>query len=221
MNEAKFDIVFDSQKVFRTLLDTFAYPGKVVRIPDLKIVPPEGISKAPVGVLLTLLDHEAGFAVSASDKKQRKKIEEYLILNTGSRLKELESADFILTLGELPQLRKIKRGSLEYPDEGATIVYVVEEIGESLSEINSVSLTLSGPGINGKRKVASKGLKKQEFMKIMEINKGFPLGIDFVFADRKDKFFALPRSTKIVEVKEALSTYEEIQSTRKGGVKEA
>lgn len=212
MKETKFDIICDSQKIFRTLLDAFAHPGEVVKISDLKIVPPIGISKASAGVLFTLLDFEVGFAVSTSNKKQKEKIEEYFIINTGSRLKNLESADFILALGELPQLERIKKGSLEYPDQGATIVYSVEEVneprpcmqgrGESLSGAESVSLTLTGPGIKGKRNLALKGLKKQELIKIMEVNKEFPLGTDFVFTDREDKFFALPRSTKIVEVKE-------------------
>lgn len=202
MKETKFDIIFDSQKIFRTLLDAFAHPGKVVKISDLKIAPPTGISKASTGVLFALLDFEVGFAVSTSNKKQKEKIEEYFIINTGSRLKNLESADFILALGELPQLERIKKGSLEYPDQGATIVYSVEEVNESLSGAESVSLTLTGPGIKGKRNLALKGLKKQELIKIMEVNKEFPLGADFVFADREGNFFALPRSTKIVEVKE-------------------
>ncbi len=202
MKETKFDTIFDSQKIFRILLDAFAHPGKVVKISDLKITPPSSISKISAGVLFTLLDLEVGFAVSASDKEQREEIEEYFIINTGSKLKNLESADFILVFGEFPQLEKMKKGSLEYPDEGATVVYSVEEVNENLSGVDSVNLTLTGPGINGKRKLSLKGLKKQEFIKIMEINKEFPLGIDFVFMDRKGKFFALPRSTKIIEVKE-------------------
>ncbi|MBT9137904.1 MAG: Alpha-D-ribose 1-methylphosphonate 5-triphosphate synthase subunit PhnH [Dehalococcoidia bacterium] len=219
MRETKFDTIFDSQKIFRTLLDAFAHPGKVVKISGLRIGPPSGISKASAGVLFTLLDLEVGFAVSTCDKKQSEKIAEYFIINTGSRLKNLESADFILALGELPELERIKKGSLEYPDEGATIVYAVEEVneprpfylrrdttcqkGRGLSGIDSVRLTLTGPGINGERHLSLKGLKKQEVIKIMEVNKEFPLGIDFVFTDRKDKCFALPRSTRIVEVKEA------------------
>lgn len=212
MKETKFDIVFDSQRIFRILLDAFAHPGKVGKISDLKIAPPLNISKASAGILFTLLDLEAGFAVSASDKKQREKIEEYFIRNTGSRLKNLESADFILAPGELPKLKRIKKGSLEYPDEGATVICSVEKIneprpctqgrGESLSGVDSLSLTLSGPGISGKKNLALKGLKKQEVIKIMEANKEFPLGIDFVFTDKKNKFFVLPRSTKIIEIKE-------------------
>jgi alpha-D-ribose 1-methylphosphonate 5-triphosphate synthase subunit PhnH len=202
MKETKFDTIFDSQKIFRILLDAFAHPGKVVKISNLKIAPPSNISKASAGVLFTLLDHEVGFAVSTSNEKQKEEIEEYFIINTGSRLKSLESADFILMLGALTKLEKIKKGSLDYPDQGATIVYSVEEIGEGNPEGDSVSLTLAGPGINGKRYLALKGLKKQEVIKIMEVNKEFPLGVDFVFTDKEDRLFALPRSTKIVEVKE-------------------
>jgi len=201
VKETKFDIICDSQKIFRTLLDAFAHPGKVVKISDLKIVPPIGISKASAGVLFTLLDFEVGFAVSTSNKKQKEKIEEYFIINTGSRLKNLESADFILALRELPQLERIKKGSLEYPDQGATVIRVIEEIGENLKR-DSLILTLTGPGINGKKTVSLRRVKKEEIMKIVKVNEEFPLRIDFLFVDKKDKFFALPRSTKIVEVKE-------------------
>ena len=212
MKEINFDIVFDSQKIFRILLNAFAHPGKVVEISDLKIAPPLNVSRASCGILFTLLDLEVGFSVCASNKRQKEKIEEYFIINTGCRLETIESADFILAFGELPHLERIKRGSLEYPDQGATVIYSVEEIdeprpgtqgwGESLLKIGSLTLTLTGPGINGKKVLSVKGLKKQEVMKIIEVNKEFPLGADFVFVGRKDKFFALPRSTKIVEVKE-------------------
>ena len=174
----------------------------IQRIPDLEIAPPLNISRASCGILFTLLDLEVGFSVCTSNKRQKEKIEEYFIINTGCRLETIKSADFILALGELPQLERIKRGSLEYPDQGATVIYSVEEINQSLLGVNSISLTLTGPGINGKRVLSLKGLKKQEVMKIIEVNKEFPLGVDFVFVGRKDKFFALPRSTKIVEVKE-------------------
>ena len=63
-------------------------------------------------------------------------------------------------------------------------------------------MTLTGPGINGKKTVSLRRVKKEEIMKIVKVNEEFPLRIDFLFVDKKDKFFALPRSTKIVEVKE-------------------
>ncbi len=203
MKETGFDMIFDSQKIFRLLLDAFAHPGKIAKITDLQITPPPGMNKMSAGVLLALLDLEVGFAVVAGDKKQGEKIEQYLILNTGCGLKNLESADFILARDELPPVNRIKKGSLEYPDQGATIVYSAEEISESLSGVGAVNLTLAGPGIKGKRSLALRGLDKREILKIMEINKEFPLGADFVFTDNQEGFCALPRSTKIVEVKEA------------------
>lgn len=202
MKETGFDTVFDSQKIFRSLLDAFAHPGKIAKITDLQITPPPGVSKISAGVLLALLDLEVGFAVVAGDTQQKEKIEKYLMLNTGCGLKSPESADFILALDKLPPVNRIKKGSLEYPDEGATIVYCAEEVNESLSGAGSVNLTLTGPGINGKSNLALRGLDKREVLKIMEINKEFPLGADFVFTDKKESFCALPRSTKIVEVKE-------------------
>ncbi len=200
MKEINFDIVFDSQKIFRVLLDTFARPGKINKITDLKIKPPLNVSKVALGIFFTLLDLEVGFYVWCFDEQKRRKIEEYIMLNTGSNPRDLESADFVLALNELSELKKVKKGSLEYPDQGATVVRVVEEIGENLE---GDFLTLTGPGINGKKTVSLRGVKRKEIIEIIEVNKDFPLGIDFLFVDKKDKVFALPRSTKIVEVKEA------------------
>ena len=74
MIETKFDIIFDSQKIFRTVLDAYAYPGKVVKIPNIETSLPPDSSKAALAILLTLLDHEVGFAVAANDKKQREEM---------------------------------------------------------------------------------------------------------------------------------------------------
>ena len=201
MKEINFDIVFDSQKIFRVLLDTFARPGKINKITDLKIKPPLNVSKAALGIFFTLLDLEVGFYVWCFDEQKRRKIEEYIVLNTGSNPRDLESADFVLAFNKLSELKEVKKGSLEYPEQGATVVRVVEEIGENL-EGNFLTLTLTGPGINEKKAVSLKGVKREEIIEIIEVNKDFPLGIDFLFVDKKDKIFAFPRSTKIVEVKE-------------------
>jgi len=220
MKEINFDIVFDSQKIFRVLLDAFARPGKINKITDLKIKPPLNVSKAALEIFFTLLDLEVGFYVWCFDEQKRRKIEEYIVLNTGSNPRDLESADFVLALNDLSELKKVKKGGLEYPEQGATVVRVVEEIGENL-EGNFLTLTLTGPGINGKKTVSLRGVKREEIIEIIEVNKDFPLGIDFLFVDKKDKILALPRSTKIVEVYPAFSTCQEIPSARKGGVKEA
>jgi len=114
MKETNFDMVFDSQRIFRILLDAFARPAKINEIKDLKIMPPLNISKASLGILFTLLDLEVGFCVWCPDEQKKEKIEKYIMLNTESIPKNLESADFILVLEDSPDLKKIKKGSLDF-----------------------------------------------------------------------------------------------------------
>jgi alpha-D-ribose 1-methylphosphonate 5-triphosphate synthase subunit PhnH len=106
------------------------------------------------------------------------------------------------------EILKAKRGTLEYPDTGATVIYSIC----SLSQIppypplvkggirGDLRLTLKGPGINGEISPFLSGVSKREFLYLKEINSEYPLGIDSVFIDSANRIMCIPRSTTI-EVK--------------------
>jgi alpha-D-ribose 1-methylphosphonate 5-triphosphate synthase subunit PhnH len=106
------------------------------------------------------------------------------------------------------EILKAKRGTLEYPDTGATVIYSIC----SLSQIppspplvkggirGDLKLTLKGPGINGEISPFLSGVSKREFLYLKEINSEYPLGIDSVFIDSANRIMCIPRSTRI-EVK--------------------
>lgn len=186
------DFESDSQIVFRSILDGFSYPGKVIDLSFLKIDPCFGLNKACIGILFTLLDQEVSFTISPYTKE----IEKYFFVHTQTKLENVKNADFVLSLGKLSEIDEVKKGDLLYPERGATVIYIIEEMREE-KRTDFLNLVLTGPGIKEKREISLKGIDKEEILKIKEVNNEFPLGVDFIFTDEKNKVFCLPRSTEV------------------------
>jgi alpha-D-ribose 1-methylphosphonate 5-triphosphate synthase subunit PhnH len=185
--------LFCAQSIFRTLLDSMARPGKVSKLPDQALDSPIECFY-PFLLLFTLLDPEVGFKVldpkGCVDKAE---VARYISSNTGGTDLPLRDADFILIFGGSSErsIPDIKRGSPEYPDESATLIYQVENIGAGHT------FTLSGPGIHSECQVAIEGIDLEEIGALVEANQDFPMGLDAIFVDRTGKFICLPRSTKV------------------------
>jgi len=165
------------QRVFRRLLDCFAYPGRVA---------PSGDSghTALITVLATLLDGETSLAdphrqIAAADWPKLQ-----------ARRDSAESAAFVVADGArapdfCPQL-----GSLESPERGATVVLTVTAVGEGQR------LRLSGAGIDGHSELAVNGLHPGWINARADWVAAFPLGVDVILCDGAH-FAALPRTTHI------------------------
>jgi len=168
---------------FRVLLQGMSHPGRVFPLPGL---PGEG--SAAVELLGCLMDNEVGFAVIGDRDMERE-----IARHTDSRPVSLEDADFIIaqhgtTMGRLAHFR---RGSLEYPDTGATVLYLVEVLSET------AGVVLSGPGIDGTTSLRISGLDPGEWQLFREVNSEFPLGVDAIFLDRSGNIACIPRSSRI------------------------
>lgn len=188
------DPLFLSQSVYRALLDVMSRPGSVRSLTaDLYHIWPSGM----LAVAATLLDQEVGFCV-LGDSGLSQAIKEV----TGGRCTPLETADFIfVTNGDSGgHIRHAKRGSQEYPDLGATIVYLVERLEGNAGH---GAISLRGPGIEDRATPLIAGLGPQELSLVQEINYEYPLGIDLLLIDRENKIMALPRSLRITSAKEA------------------
>lgn len=191
-----------TQKTFRTLLQAMSHPGRVYQLEQKaedrsQITDKYNLSPVFYSlsfVLQTLLDHEAGFCVVGKGKEYLKTAISEL---TGCPPKDISDADFIIISdGEsYGEILKAKRGSLAYPDTGATVIYAVESLSDSGNE-KPVAI-LKGPGIRNYIAPCIHGLGKNEFFYIKEINSEFPLGIDCIFIDNESRIMCIPRSTKI------------------------
>lgn len=143
----------------------------------------------------TLLDHEVGLAVVG--KQVDTKMIKEITLSTGCFCTSVHKADYIMVAGGSSggALRDACKGTLEYPDQGATVIYPVQSLGRGC-----VSLVLKGPGIKDTCEVQLEGADMSELELAAELSSEFPLGLDLIFAD-KSSLMAIPRSTDFVSIK--------------------
>jgi len=168
---------------FRAILQGMSHPGKVYPLPDLP-----GAGSAAVEILGCLMDNEVSFAVIGD-----RDMETVLARHTDSRPVSSDDADYIVVRNGTTQgkLANFKRGSLEYPDTGATVLYLVEEVSEA------AGVVLSGPGVNGTASLRITGLDPSELQLLRQVNSEFPLGVDAIFLDQGGNLACIPRSSRI------------------------
>jgi alpha-D-ribose 1-methylphosphonate 5-triphosphate synthase subunit PhnH len=192
LRERRFDFTFDSQALFRRLLDATARPGTLVRLEPPVLEVPAPALRPACALLLALLDLEVGIHVVGADAPR---LADYLVANTGAMLMPLEAADFVLVAGPDSggRIRRCKRGSLAAPHEGATLVYAPHALGAAPAE-GRLALRLRGPGIPETRHLAVAGVSEAEIAAWRSLV-DFPLGVDIWLAAADGTLAVLPRST--------------------------
>jgi len=168
------------QAQFRLLLEAMSYPGRCYSLLNISEE-----NSAALAVLAVLMDSE----VSLADPHFRLEEGDWPLLQVNS--KELDEADYILcdgskTLDFLPKL-----GSLACPEQSATLILVVEQLGQG-----DINLKLTGPGINGVNELRMNGLAPHWLTMRSDSNGTFPLGVDWILVD-KTQMVALPRTTQV------------------------
>lgn len=183
-----------NQKNYRSLLDAMSRPGRVVRLEVLNANSPLAGAMA-LGECL--LDNEVSLCVIGSNGAQA--LQTDLVAATQARTEPLTLADFVFVLGGRSQggARLAKRGSLESPEDGATLVYCMDS--ELEDETGRLRIHLTGPGIPGQEGIVPqmRGIAVEEFKELMEVNAGYPLGVDLFFVRPNGELMGLPRSTSI------------------------
>jgi alpha-D-ribose 1-methylphosphonate 5-triphosphate synthase subunit PhnH len=190
--EIQYDEIFDAQEHYRLLLDSMARPGKINVMPRLERTTPQGIHAAGALVGFALLNSDVSFYV---DGPSAEDVSLYLLVNTSARPAEAEEADYIYIDGTAAAeiLYRLKTGTLPYPENSATVIAAVEELGGETGLV----LTLSGPGVDGERKLSVTGLDVALLEALVTINAEFPLGIDVVLTDPTGRIACIPRSSRV------------------------
>lgn len=169
------DPVTDTRRTFDGLLSAMSRPGSVHSVP----------SPADHAVIATLVDHEV--TVATDDERLRE------TLSGQGRFNPTSAADatvvHVLDHTNV-DVRECKRGSLVEPSDGATLVYRVETLSTGASD--GTTVTLSGPGVDGTRRV-SVSLPETELSALAKVQSAYPRGVDAVFAT-EDRLAAIPRS---------------------------
>lgn len=201
IREAAYDEVFDSQRHFRTILDSMSRPGKINRFDELGFEPPKDFLKATTAVCLSLLNHDVSFYISRGNPSD----EDFLRANTGSRPVGMEEADFLIVgEDESPDLiRLVKEGILTYPEQGATIV--IQTKGISSERVDGYfGIRMEGPGVDGVKELYVAKLGSGWIEALREKNSEFPLGVDVIMTDDSfdgsSKVVCIPRSSTLSEI---------------------
>jgi alpha-D-ribose 1-methylphosphonate 5-triphosphate synthase subunit PhnH len=185
------DAVFNSQEVFRALMDAMASPGQVIDVGNLTAAP-SPISSVAASVAATLFDHDATVWCDKSITGSAAAIG-WLKFHTGLELTTNPSDAQFALIGDLetmPSFESFAKGTSEYPDRSTTIILQVDGFNRP------DELTLKGPGIQEAQVFAPSQLPRM-FVDQWAANRGaFPRGIDLIFAG-KGALAALPRTTRI------------------------
>lgn len=167
------------QALFRRILDVAARPGQIADLSDLLEDRP-----AALAALATFCDNTQTLAdltgaLSATD---------LAFLDVGTATPE--KAGFILADGTMAPAFAPRLGTLDTPEDGATLVVMVESLTDG------AGLTLTGPGIKGRATISPKGLAPGWLTARARWCADFPMGVDMVLADAT-RLTVIPRTTKI------------------------
>ena len=114
---------------------------------------------------------------------------------TGAPLVEPAQARFVLTLSEptADSLGTVKTATASDPHTACLVVQRVEKLGPD----GEVTLTLTGPGVDGQCDLGVTGLSPEFFATRAELCANFPAGIDVLLVTDAGEVAALPRTTVV------------------------
>ncbi len=201
--ETIYDPVFDAQAHYRLLLDSMARPGKINVLPRLELSVPPGTSLTDAAALVgfALLNADISFFADGEDAEFATR---YLLVNTSGKPVDAEEADFVFASGAASGVlvESMKKGTLPYPEEGATLVVSIDAL---TAEAQGLAITLQGPGVAGKKTFFVRGLNVGLLSALQHSNMEFPLGVDLILVDAHGHLACIPRSSQVSW--EVISTY--------------
>lgn len=179
----QFDEVFDTQAVFRKLLEGTSNPGRTVSIaPQTKKM--FGEHGAFLALGMTLLDNEVSFSSCGNEI-----LREELQLVTLSEEKAICEVDYIFvtnaqTLSAI--FVQAKCGTLMDPHRSATLI--IRDSGEP-----EQIMMLYGPGIDGTMEFSCSETVQQAIALRDQQEYEYPMGVDLIFVTDSGDVTCIPR----------------------------
>ncbi len=183
LRKHNFHEVFDSQGVFRLILEAMSNPGRVVSI---KFHADKLFGNNPfmLALAMTLLDTEVSFNTC-----ENRELSDEIVSLTLSRREQLSDADFVFVCNQdnlSDVISNAKCGTLSDPHKSATLI--VQNGGKDV-----YPMCIHGPGIDGKQTVFVSELVKQALQLRDNQCYEYPQGIDYLFINDAGEMFAIPR----------------------------
>lgn len=167
------------QALFRRILDAVARPGQIADLADLLDGQP-----AALAALATFCDNTQTLADMTGTLTRT----DVAFLDVAKAMPD--HAAFILTMGTDAPGFAPRLGSLDAPENGATVAVIVDSL------TGGPPLRLTGPGIKSETGLSPLGLAPDWLAARARWCADFPMGVDMVLADATH-LAVLPRTTKI------------------------
>ena len=179
----------DSQHLFRSVLEAFSHPGRIVSLRDAPAAA-DPLSRAATAFVLTLVDRDTPLWLAPAFDTAP--VRDFVRFHTGAPIavRPADALFAVLTSERLPSLDGFPIGTDPYPDRSATLII------ELPSLTGGPQRWWRGPGIETRECVALAGLPDRFWTEWAANRALFPCGIDLVFASGSD-LIALPRSIAV------------------------
>ena len=181
------DAVFDSQRVFRLVLDAMARPGRPVTL-DLDLDPPVPLDPMTAAVCLALVDFETPLWLDVPGAAA-----DYLHFHCGCPMaaRPAEAVFAVITdAAAMPELGAFSQGSDEAPETSATLLIQAQGL------VEGEGLRLTGPGIENEARLRIDGLPARFMEQWADNHALFPRGVDaLIVAD--GRVAGRPRTTRV------------------------
>lgn len=184
------DPVFDSQRIFRAVLEAMARPGRILDVAGIFEAPPP-LDPAATAVCLALLDFDTPLWLDSLAATEG--AVDYLRFHCGAPLVAAPAeARFALIADPhgLCGLEAFDNGTDEYPDRSATLILQVQSLTGGRGR------RLHGPGIAGEIRLDVDGVPPRLWADWKANHARFPRGVDLIFS-AGTVVAALPRSVRV------------------------
>ena len=188
----------ESHDVFRSMLDSLSRPGTISQLTALESV---DVPRCIIP-LLAIVDVETRFAV-IDNISTAHNWSALIGSATGAPPASLAESSWVVALSEPTRdnMEDLPRGSALAPERGCGLVVgcalLSEGFDHSDSTQESISIALTGPGVDGQKIVTISGISNYFFESLCDLNGSFPAGVDVWMVDQSGQILALSRSTQI------------------------
>lgn len=190
--------IIGTQQTFRVALAAMTTPGRIGQLawePELsdQIAGPDRWLAA---LLLALADHEVSLAVELADRSATVSAE--IGRWTRAATATPDTADMVVAEAatiESGLPARLRRGSLQYPDDAALLIIQVGRLGADAS--GGTDLSLEGPGVDGRISLRVDDLGPALIASRDVAVSQYPTGIDLLLVDRDGRIAGIPRTTVI------------------------
>jgi alpha-D-ribose 1-methylphosphonate 5-triphosphate synthase subunit PhnH len=183
--------VFDSQAIFRAVMDAMARPG-TTQLARAEAQPPQPLSPIAAAIALTLCDNDTPLWLDPALRRTQAAAG-WLGFHTGAPLADTPADAHFAVVADpasLIALENFAQGTQEYPDRSTTLILQITSLS------TGDRLALEGPGIDGGAIIAPAPLPRHFVEQWKQNRARFPRGVDVILA-APEGVACLTRTTRI------------------------